>query len=113
MQIGQTRSGEHYISFGINGGLGYDLGLSAGPFFSYYSHGEQIKPNYSPQTIEGKNWSISAGILLVGSYSSSWLNPQQSNKINYEQWETYSVQMLGLEAGANCSVGESFVPIIW
>ena len=45
VRIGQTRSGEHYLSLDVNAELGLDIGISAGAFIANYSHGDNTKPN--------------------------------------------------------------------
>jgi len=71
VRIGQTRSGEHFLSFDINAEVGFDVGATAGMFISYYSHGNNTKPNYSPQNMEGEGYGWGVGMGLSYNYSCS------------------------------------------
>ena len=113
VRIGQTRSGEHYLSLDVNAELGLDIGISAGAFIANYSHGDNTKPNYSPNSMQGEGFGAGVGMGLSYNYSKSKVTPNQIQNEDYHKWTTHSIQMCGGELGGNVSIGKTFVPLIW
>ena len=113
VRIGQTRSGEHYLSLDVNAELGLDIGISAGAFIANYSHGDNTKPNYSPNSMQGEGFGAGVGMGLSYNYSKSKVTPNQIQNEDYHKWTTHSIQMCGGELGGNVSIGKTFVPLTW
>ena len=113
VQIGQTKNGKNYVSMTINGGYGIDLGCSVGFFSSYYTHGENTRISYSPETMEGYSWFASGGMGIGVGVSSSIISPDVLQNNDYHKWTTISFLMGTASLGGCWGSGITYILTEW